>query len=281
VGPGAGFQPYGGSLSRPRSWLRSNNEAPAGRDGIRSAPIRMADATNHLVPTRTSAGTHPSGDEVFLSDHGCCIATESTRSRGYGYRYDMSQHRLAVFAVAALVSVLVGGCASHVTSPPIATTPGPTSTIPNVVDKSLSQAVHVLTADGFAPDDSGLAPDEIVTATEPAAGTYSGGSALIHLTVSPPTTTTTKPPTAVVPNVAGDTITTAASAMAAVGFDLHAEAVYSSNVVAYTVPAAGTRAPVGGAIEEYSCAAGSEPSQSASGTWVCNPGNYGAVWGGQ
>jgi len=202
-------------------------------------------------------------------------------SRGCGYRYAMSQHRLAVFAVAALVSVLVGGCASHLSNPTSATNRGPTSTVPNVVGKPLSQAVQVLTADGFAPADSGLGPDEIVTATEPAAGTYSGGSAYIRLTVSPPTTTTTEPPTVSVPNVSGDTITNATNAMAAVGLNLDSGAVYPSNIVAYTVPAAGTRAPVGAAIQEYSCAAESEPSQSASGTWVCNPGNYGPDWGGQ
>jgi hypothetical protein len=57
--------------------------------------------------------------------------------------------------------------------------------------------------------------------------------------------------------------------------------VYPSNIVADTAPAAGTTAPVGSAIQEWSCAAGSEPFQSASGTWTCNPGNYGPTWGGQ
>lgn len=200
---------------------------------------------------------------------------------GCGYRCVMRQHRLAICAVAALFPLLVGGCTSRSTTPTVATTPGPTSTVPNVVGKPLSQAVQILTADGFAPDDSGLAPGEIVTATDPAAGTYSGGTVHIRVIVSPPTTTTTEAPTVVVPNVAGDTITNATNAMAAVGLTLDSQAVYPSNIVAYTVPAAGTSAPVGGAIEEYSCAAGGEPSRSSSGTWVCNPGNYGPDWGGQ
>jgi len=192
----------------------------------------------------------------------------------------MRQQRLAVCAVAALFSLLVGGCTSHSATPTVATTPGPTSTVPNVVGKPLSQAVQILTAAGFDPDDSGLAPGEIVTSTDPAAGTYSGGTAFIRLFVSPPTTTTAAP-TVVVPNVSDDTITDATNAMSAVGLTLDSEASDPSNIVAYTVPAAGTSTPVGGAIEEYSCAAGSEPSQSASGTWVCNPGDSGPSWGGQ
>lgn len=193
----------------------------------------------------------------------------------------MSRHRLALSAVAILLPLLVFGCASHPNTPPSANTRGPTVTIPDVDGKPLSQAVRVLTADGFAPDDSGLAPDEIVTATDPAAGTYSGGNSFIRVTAAPPTTTTTERPSVVVPNVEGDTITSATQAMAAIGLTLDSEAVYPLSIVAYTVPAAGATAPVGAAIQEYSCAAGSEPIQSASDTWTCNPGNYGPNWGGQ
>lgn len=193
----------------------------------------------------------------------------------------MIRHRVTLSALVATCSLVVGGCASHSTTPPSAATPGPTPTVPNVDGKSVSQAVQVLTADGFAPDDAGLAPDEIVIATDPPAGTYSGGNAFIRITASPPTTTTTQPPTVVVPNVAGDTITAATTAMAAVGLTLDSNAVYPSNIVAYTTPAAGTRTPVNTAVQEWSCAAGSEPSQPTPGTWICNPGDYATVWGGQ
>jgi beta-lactam-binding protein with PASTA domain len=182
-----------------------------------------------------------------------------------------------------VVVLIVGGCSTAHTaassSPP--TPAGPTSTVPDITGEPVSQAVQTLQADGFEPGDTGLAPNEIVISTDPAAGTYSGGSAFIRLTASPPTTTTVPPQLVVVPNVKGRTITAAGDAMAAVGLTLDCGAVYPTNIVAYTVPAAGTKAPFGSDIEEYSCAAGGTPSQLASGSWTCNPGNYGPDWGGQ
>lgn len=172
-------------------------------------------------------------------------------------------------------------------SPTTATTPvGPSATVPNVDGMSLSQAVQILTAHGFAPDDQGLSPNEIVIHTEPLAGTYSGGNAIIHIYASPPTTTTTQAPTVAVPNVTGETITAATAAMAAVGLTLNQGIADASNIVAYTDPAAGTMAPVNEDVGAYSCAAGMVPTQlttvdAAGGTWVCDPGSYFPVWGGQ
>jgi len=84
-----------------------------------------------------------------------------------------------------------------------------------------------------------------------------------------------------VPNVEGDSISHATQIMAAVGLTLDSSAVYPTSIVAYTIPAAGSMAPVGSSVEEYSCAAGSQPTEATSGSWICNPGGYYANWGGQ
>lgn len=183
------------------------------------------------------------------------------------------------------VVLLAGGCSTaHLatpTSPP--TSSGPTATVPDVIGEPVSQAVQTLQADGFDPGDTGLSPDAIVRSTDPAAGTYSGGTGYISISAAAPTTTTapTVPPRMVtVPNVADETITHATSSMEAVGLSLNTATAYPTNIVAYTVPAAGTSVAVGSDIDEYSCAAGSTPTPSSTGLWSCNPGDYGPVWGG-
>lgn len=183
---------------------------------------------------------------------------------------------------------MVGGCASpptpsssRLTGPPASS--GPTATVPDVTGDPVSQAVQTLQADGFDPGDTGLSPTSIVKSTDPAAGTYSGGNAYISISATAPTTTTTTvlSATVIVPNVAGETISAATKAMSAVDLTMDSSAAYPTNVIAYTVPAAGTTVAEGTAIQEYSCGAGSTPTPSPAGLWSCNPGDYGPTWGGQ
>ena len=196
----------------------------------------------------------------------------------------MGHDRLAASAAAVVTAIVLGGCGVHGAAsgaPSVPPSLGPTATIPNVVGKPLSQAIPILTADGFTPGVSGLSPTDVVTGTDPAPGTYSGGAAYVRIAATPPTTTTTAPPTVVVPNVAGDTIAAATSAMGTAGLQLSSTAVYPSNIVAYTEPAAGALAPVGSVIQQWSCAAGNVPAHLASGSWVCNPDDTSAIWGGR
>ena len=187
--------------------------------------------------------------------------------------------------LAVVVVFFVGGCSTPHSAAPSSppTSSGPTVTVPDVRGEPVSKAVETLQADGFDPGYTGLAPTSIVVSTDPAAGTYSGGNAYISMSVTAPTTTTapTVPPRMVtVPNVNGETITHATSSMEAVGLSLNTATAYPTNIVAYTVPAAGASVPVGSDIDEYSCAAGGTPTPSSTGLWSCNPGDYGPTWGG-
>lgn len=204
----------------------------------------------------------------------------------------MAKKSLLVLALLTFAGLTAASCGSPTPmggggptgAPPKSPTSAPkvASVVPNVDGETVAKAVQMLTAAGFIPEDSGLSPNDVVTSTSPAGGTYSGGNPDIHFEVTPPTTTTTAPTTAVVPNVEGDTVTKAAAVMTAAGFTLDSSAVYPDSVIAYTDPPAGTQAPIGSAIQDYSCAAGYQPYQDGSSAgWGCNPGDLAPNWGGQ